>query len=586
MKTFEKVIPILKRNRLRIFVGLILLVIIDLLQLYVPKIMQKAIDSLNIPGITSSYFIKPALLIVAIAVSIALIRFVWRILLIGNAWITDREIRQMYYEHLLSLSMNFFNKAKTGDLMAYAVNDLNAVRMLIGFGFVILIDIVVFAIGAIIFMIRIDLKLTLLAIIPLPLLTLIIIIFGKKIHRHFRKVQKAFATLSGKVQESISGIRVVKAFVQEEAELGKISDSAYDYVKENLSLVKIFGMFHPFLFLIISMSMGIVLLFGGEFAMTNQISMGEFVAFFSYLGMFVWPAIAVGWFVNLYQRGTASLNRINSIFEIQPEIVDENPNYSITELSGNIKIKNLSYRYPQRDEKQTEENPLVLNGISFSIETGKTLAIVGKTGSGKTTIIDLITRVYNPPRNHIFIDEHEIYQIPLKTLRENIVTVPQDIFLFSDSVANNISLGKPDVDREIIENIARKAQVYDDILDFADGFDTVVGERGTTLSGGQKQRLAIARALLTDPKILILDDALSSVDTKTEKQILSHLTELRKNKTTIIIAHRISSIQHADKIIVLENHKIAESGNHRELLKKGGIYKNLYEKQQIEEKLK
>ncbi|RLC52771.1 MAG: ABC transporter ATP-binding protein, partial [Candidatus Cloacimonadota bacterium] len=562
MKTFEKVIPILKRNKLRIFVGLFLLIIIDLLQLYVPKIMQKAIDSLNIPGITPSFLIKPALLIVAIAVSIALIRFIWRILLIGNAWITDREIRQMYYEHLLLLSKNFFNKAKTGDLMAYAINDLNAVRMLIGFGFVILVDIVVFAIGAIIFMIKIDLKLTLLAIIPLPLLTLVIIVFGKKIHHRFRRVQKAFATLSGKVQESISGIRVVKAFVQEEAELEKVSRSAYEYVKENLSLVKIFGMFHPFLFLIISLSMGMVLLFGGKFAMTNQISMGEFVAFFSYLGMFVWPAIAVGWFVNLYQRGTASLKRINSIFEIEPEIVDENPDYSIKELKGNIEVKNLSFRYPPRDKEQKEENPLILNDISFSLEAGKTLAIVGKTGCGKTTIIDLITRIYNPPKNHIFIDGYEIYQIPLKTLRENIVTVPQEIFLFSDSIANNISLGKPDVDRKIIEDIAGKAQIYDDIIDFENGFDTIIGERGVTLSGGQKQRLAIARALLTDPNILILDDALSSVDTKTERQILQHLAEIRKNKTTIIIAHRISSIQHADKIIVIENGKVAESGNH------------------------
>ncbi len=473
---------------------------------------------------------------------------------------------------------SYFDQAKTGDLMAYATNDINAVRMLVGFGFVILVDIAVFSVASLFFMVNISLKLTLLAIIPMPLLTFVIIFFGKKIHFHFKLVQKSFATMSGQVQESISGIRVVKAFVQEKAELDKVSRSAYEYVKENIALVRIFGIFHPVLFLVISISMGVVLVFGGEATLIGEISMGEFVAFFSYLGMFVWPMIAIGWFVNLLQRGKASLTRLNSIFEVEPEIYDEDPDQSIISLQGKLEIRNLSFRYK-------EDSPEIFSGVSFGIECGKTLAMVGRTGCGKTTMIDLITRVYTPPRNSIFIDDHDLYEIPLQVLRKHVVTVPQDIFLFSDSIADNIALGKPDASREEIEAAARNAQVYNDIIEFEKGFDTVIGERGVTLSGGQKQRLAIARALLTDPEILILDDALSAVDTKTEKEILDLLIRIRENKTTIIIAHRISSLQHSDRIIVFEARKIAETGNHEELLKAGGIYRDLYEKQMIKEKL-
>jgi ATP-binding cassette, subfamily B, multidrug efflux pump len=576
MKTFEKVAPILKRNWLKIIIGLILIIVVDLLQLTIPKIIQRSVDIMQSDNVVHSALFKPALMIFLLAISIAFIRFLWRILLIGNAWVIDRDLRQMYYEHLLLLSQNYFNKAKTGDLMAYATNDLNAVRMLMGFGLIILVDIIIFSVGAIFFMTNINLRLTLLAVTPMPLLSIIIIIFGKKIHKHFGRVQKTFASLSGKVQESISGIRVVKAFVQEEFELEKMSDSAYKYVKSNIALVRIFGIFHPFLFLIISVSMGIVLVFGGQGVLLNEISMGEFIAFFSYLGMFVWPAIAIGWLVNLYQRGTASLKRMNSIFEVMPEITDDAADDKITVLKGNIEVKDLTYGYVETT---------VLENISFKIKTGETLAVVGRTGCGKSTLIDLLTRVYNPPKNSIFADGNEIYKIPLNTLHTDIVMVPQDIFLFSDTIAGNIGLGNPDAEREILEDVARRAQVHEEISEFEDGFDTVIGERGVTLSGGQKQRLAIARALLTNPNVLILDDALSAVDTKTEKKILEHLTDIRKDKTTIIISHRISSIQHADKIIVIDNKTITETGSHKELLKQNGIYRDLYEKQQIKERL-
>ena len=578
MNTFSRVMPILKKNWFKIFLGLILLVLVDIFQLVVPKIMQKAVDLVSIPGVEHGDLIKYPLMILGIAVGIAATRYLWRLLLIGNAWIIDRDIREMYYKHLMSLSRNFYNRSQTGDLMAYATNDMNAVRMLMGFGFVIIVDIVLMSVASILFMININLRLTLLAIIPMPILSVIIIFFGKRIHHHFKQVQLSFATMSGQVQESLSGIRVIKAFVQEDSEVNRVSKSAYRYVTENIALVRIFGMFHPALFLIISISMGIVMVFGGEYTILQEITMGEYIAFFSYLGMFVWPMIAIGWFVNLYQRGRASMIRLNSIFDVEPEIVDENVNKNINDLKGDIQFSNLSYRY-------NEESALIFDDISFELKAGKTLAVVGRTGCGKTTIIDLLTRLYNPPRDSIFIDGHEIYSIPLDVLRDKIVTVPQDIFLFSTSILDNIRLGRPEATREEVESAAKSAQVYDDIMGFSNGFDTVIGERGVTLSGGQKQRLAIARALLSNPSILILDDSLSAVDTKTEKEILENLLELRRNRTTIIIAHRISSLQHADHIIVIDDKRISESGSHAELLENGQLYHDLFEKQKIEEKL-
>lgn len=579
MKTFTKVIPYIKQNFKRILFGIFLLILIDLAQLIIPKIIQHAIDGIGKVGFTKTNLLYAGLAILLIALFMTLMRYFWRLFILGSAWFVDRNVRQDYFEHLMSLSANFFNHSKTGDLMAYAINDLRAIRMLVGFGFVIGVDIILLTIASLAFMIQINLRLTLLSIIPLPFLTIIIIVFGKKIHKRFDKVQKTFATMSGKVQESISGIRVVKAFVQEDSELQKISESAYDYVKENISLVRIQGMFHPSFMLIIGLSMMIVMVFGGEATMVGEITIGEFIAFFQYLGMFVWPMIAIGWVVNLYQRGTASLNRINKIFDEKPEIVDEaEVDHSIKELRGTIEYKDLSFSY---DEK----SPLIFDDISFKVNAGKTLAIVGRTGSGKSTVIDLLTRVYNPEKNSIYIDDKEIYSIPLQILRENIVMVPQEIFLFSQTLRDNIILGKPNASEEEIIRVTKQAQVYDDILDFRNGFDTMVGERGVTLSGGQKQRIAIARAILTNPNILILDDSLSAVDTKTEKNILDHLITLRRGKTTIIIAHRISSLQHSDNIIVLDDKKIVEQGTHEELLEAKGIYQIIYEKQQLEEKI-
>ncbi|MDD2228986.1 MAG: ABC transporter ATP-binding protein [Candidatus Cloacimonetes bacterium] len=578
MRTFDAILPYIKKSYSRIAGGIVMLILVDIVQLAVPKVMQYAIDSIQAGSIDSRGLAWIGLLIFALAIAVMILRYFWRVLIIGNSFQIEKSLRQDFYNHLLKLSQNFFNKSKTGDLMAYATNDLNAVRMLFGIGLIAAMDIVLMTVASFSFMVSINWRLTLLAIIPMPFLTLTISYFGKKMHKRFAGVQKSFASLSGRVQESISGIRIVKAFVQEKNELEKIDEVSRDFVKQNMGLARIAGVFHPFMGFVISTSIVITLYFGGRAAIRGEITIGGFIAFFQYLGMLVWPMIAIGWIVDMYQRGTASLKRLNEIFEVQPEVNDAHADSSITSLQGAIRLQNLSFRYGK-------DLPLIFEDISMSIDGGKTLAIVGPTGCGKTTLIELLVRIYNPETNSVYIDEHELFSIPLKVLRRDAVLVPQDIFLFSDTIANNIRLGNPDTTDEAVYEAARIAQVYDEIMDFDHKFDTMVGERGITLSGGQKQRVAIARALLTNPQILILDDALSAVDTKTERHILECLIELRKGKTTIIIAHRISSIQHADKIIVLGDAKIAERGNHQELIQLGKLYNDLYEKQRIRARL-
>lgn len=578
MRTFDAILPYLKKSYGRIAWGIVMLILVDIVQLITPKVMQYAIDSIQERKISSTGLIWLALIIIGLALAVMVLRYFWRILIIGNSFQIEKHLRQDFYDHLLKLSQKFFNRSKIGDLMAYATNDLNAVRMLFGMGLIAAMDIILMTIASFSFMGSIDWRLTGLAVLPMPILTITISIFGKKMHKSFFRVQKSFASLTGAIQESISGIRIVKAFVQEKPELEKVDEVSWQYVKENISMAKIAGFFHPFQSLVISLSMIITLFFGGRAAIRGDITIGEFIAFFQYLGMLVWPMIAIGWIVDMYQRGTASLKRLNEIFETEPEIDDSEADHSIKALQGNIEVRDLSFRYG-------EKLPLVFDNISTSISDGKTLAVVGPTGCGKTTLIELLVRIYEPPKGSILIDGHLLHRIPLSVLRRDMVLVPQDIFLFSDSISNNIRLGSPETSIEEVYEAARLAQIYDEVMDFENKFDTVIGERGVTLSGGQKQRVAIARALLTNPEILILDDALSAVDTKTERFIVEKLIETRKGKTTIIIAHRISSIQHADHIIVLGDGTIQESGTHEELVDKGKLYHDLYEKQRIRARL-
>jgi ATP-binding cassette subfamily B multidrug efflux pump len=578
MRTFDAILPYLKKSYGKIGLGIFMLILVDLVQLITPRVMQYAIDSIQERTIDQKGLVWMGLIILGLALAVMVLRFFWRVLIIGNSHMIEKHLRQDFYNHLLRLSQNFFNRSKTGDLMAYATNDLNAVRMLLGMGLIASMDIVLMTVASFSFMGAINWRLTALAVIPMPFLTITISYFGRKMHKSFFRVQESFATLTGKIQESISGIRVIKAFVQEKSELEKVDEVSLDYVNRNISMAKIAGIFHPFMSFVISISMIITLYFGGRATIKGDITIGEFIAFFQYLGMLVWPMIAIGWIVDMYQRGTASLKRLNEIFQEMPEIDDREADDSIKALEGDIEISDLSFRYG-------EGLPLIFDGISGSIAGGKTLAVVGPTGCGKTTLIELLVRIYEPPRGSILIGGHEVHRIPLNVLRRDVVLVPQDIFLFSDTISNNIRLGNPETSLQNVYDAAQVAQVYDEIMEFDHKFDTMVGERGITLSGGQKQRVAIARALLTNPEVLILDDALSAVDTKTERQILERLIELRKGRTTIIIAHRISSIQHADHIIVLGEGKIVERGSHAELLALGGLYKGLYEKQRIRARL-
>jgi ATP-binding cassette subfamily B protein len=579
MSNLKLIFSYLKPHKKHLVIGILSLVLVDGLMMIIPQIERHVIDSLKLPGFASSDLLKFSLLIVVIALVMAVLRFLWRWFIIGTSYKIERGIRNSFNDHLHRLSASFFQNHKTGNLMAYATNDLRAIQRVMGSGIVIIADTTVMLIATLALMTNIDWQLTLYVIIPLPFVTLMMLFFGKRIHRLFKRIQYTFAKLSERVQENISGIRIIKSFAAEDRYEKTVSEDAQELVAHNMKLVKIFGIFYPGMTAIIGISLLLTLWLGGSRTILNYISIGEFVAFSSYLTMLIWPMIAMGWIVNLYQRGTASLNRIQEILKTPPEIFDgPEVNHSIKKLEGNIEVQNMSFAYP-------DSETLVLNDISFSISKGETLAIVGRTGEGKSTIVKLLTRTFNPPKNTIFFDGNEIYTIPLAVLRENIAVVIQDIFLFSATVEENVRFGYWDASRDDIIRATRISQFYNDIKEFDKGFDAVVGERGVSLSGGQKQRLAIARAIVKNAPILILDDAFSSVDSETENIILKQLIKWQKGKTTIIIAHRISTMQHADKIIVLDKGKIVEQGNHKTLLKKGGIYKNIYEKQKLKEEI-
>ncbi|MBS3740556.1 MAG: ABC transporter ATP-binding protein [Candidatus Cloacimonetes bacterium] len=578
MHNFKIIYSYLKPYWKRILAGIICLLIVDAAQLIIPKIIQHVIDTMHKPGFTMSVVFQFALLIFVLALIMAGLRFLWRVLLIKNSFKIERKFRNDYYEHLQKLSQKFYQQHNTGDLMAYATNDLRAVRMLFGIGFVMAFDVIIMMIPALILMGSIDFRLTLYVVIPLPIVTFIMVFFGRKIHRRFSKVQEIFEKLSGRVQEIISGIRLVKSFNREEQFSERVNSQSRNLVNQRIDVVKIWGLFFPLMFMIIGISQLLMLYFGGKLTILSDITIGELVAFNSYLQLLSWPVIGIGWIANLYQRGTASLNRIRKIMAEEPDIYDDEElvDHSITELHGKLEVKNLSFSY---EDSETE----ILKDISFSINKGETLAIVGQTGAGKSTIIKILTRMVNPPRNTIFYDDNEIYKIPLDTLRNGIAVVTQDIFLFASTVKENIRVGNKKASLQKIEEITQMSQFHKDILDMEDQFDSVIGERGVSLSGGQKQRLAIARALIKNASFLILDDALSSVDTETEELILKELKEYQKNRANIIIAHRISTMKHADKIIVLKDGGVAERGTHKQLVRMNGIYTDIYNKQKLKE---
>ncbi|MCD4846566.1 MAG: ABC transporter ATP-binding protein/permease [Candidatus Aegiribacteria sp.] len=560
-------------HRKAIGLGLITLIFVDALQLVVPQIFKRVIDSLASGMATSGQILTLGLAVLGIYILMGVFRFLWRYLVIGASHRIDRNIRQELYDHLQTLSPQYYDQTKVGDIMAHATNDISAVRMATGIATIASFDAIFLSLSSVTIMVIMNWKLTLLTMIPLPLIALMMLKFGKLIHKRFESVQEAFSTLTEKAQESLSGVRVIKAYGDEESENKFFSGKAEECVSQNVKLARIWGMFQPMIGALAMASMAILLGAGGAMVIRGTISLGEFVAFSSYLMMLIWPMIAIGWVVNILQRGAASMGRLQKIFTTLPDILDgEN---SITPEPA-ISVEHLSFTYPGTDVE-------VLKDISFNLSVGSTLGVVGRTGSGKTTLVELLMRLYDPPEGTVFVGGVDVRNMKLSKIRGMFGYVPQETFLFAMSIAENISFGADGIPPERISELARIVDISSEIEDFSDGYDTMVGERGVTLSGGQKQRVAIARALAVTPEILVLDDSLSSVDTETEAAILSRLKHEIRNLTSILIAHRISTIQNAGHIIVIDNGRVVEQGTHAELLEHEGFYTELYRMQQLEE---
>jgi ATP-binding cassette subfamily B protein len=543
----------------------------------IPLLLGEGVDSLMHKNFEPKVVLWFCAALVAFAAVKGLFQYWMRVILIGVSRDIEYDLRNDLFAHLTTLSQDFCQRSRTGDIMARATNDLNAVRMMLGPGLMYWMETSLMFVVVLIVMLRIDWPLTLCALFPAPLVSLAVVYFGRRIHARFDRIQKLFSDLSSRVQESIAGVRIIRAYVREETELKYFATLNLEYTRENIRLARISGFFLPLLQALIGITLLIVLWFGGLRLLNGRLTLGQFVMFNTYLAVLVWPMIAFGWVVNLIERGTASLKRITALMSEKPSIVEPlSPSIPSGKLRGEIEFCNVSVRYP---------GGYALDGVSFRIVAGSLVAIVGHTGSGKTTLANLIPRLLDPDEGCVLIDGVDVRAISLSTLRRRIGFVPQETFLFSATVAENIAFGVESVTEERIRWAAEVAGLGPDIVSFPDGYQTLVGERGITLSGGQKQRTAIARAILRDPSILILDDALSSVDTLTEDRILSTLAEIMRERTTILISHRVSTVRNADRIFVLEKGKIAEQGTHQELLELGGYYADLYQKQQLEEEL-
>lgn len=581
MGSFRRLKDFFFKHKWSYIFGIIWLLSVDAAQLAIPRILGNLTDDLEKNILDKSGIIKYVFYIILAGLVVAVGRYFWRMYIIGNSRKLEYHLRKQLFDHLLTLSPNYFNTHKTGDLMSHATNDISAVRRALGFGIIMLIDSLFLIILTLYMMINTtSLKMTIIAVFNLPIIILLTRNFGKTIYNRSRIVQGAFSNLTEITQESFAGIRVIKSFVQEDLVSEKFYQVNEDSLRKNLDLVKVSGSFRPLLQFVFSISLLITIYYGGKQVIVGNISLGNFIAFNSFLALLSWPTRALGQIINVLQRGAASMDRLNLILDEKSEILELNDAIDLNEIHGEIQFRNVSFKYPN-------SNYNALTDINFTVEKGKTLAIVGKTGSGKTTIVNLLLRLYDISQGEILIDDMDVKNLSLKTLRENIGYVPQDNFLFSQSLKDNIAFAFDEkVPDEKIYSAAKIAEVYDNIMKFPKKFDTILGERGVTLSGGQKQRTSIARAIIKEPPILILDDSLSAVDTETEEKILNNLKDSTKDITTIIISHRISTIQSAHKILFLDNGQIKERGTHEELLALDGLYRDLYEKQLLEEKIK
>jgi ATP-binding cassette, subfamily B, multidrug efflux pump len=582
----RRLLPYVRRSRRAFIVGLACVVITTAIQLSSPWILKHAIDDLNL-GVTRAKLGFYAALILGVAVAGGIFRFLMRRIIIGASRVIEYEIRNDFFAALERQPLAYFQARRTGDLMSRATNDLNAVRMMIGPAVMYSSNtIIVFAV-AILLMLSIDPRLTGVALLPLPFVSISVRVFGQAIHRRFEKIQEQLSDISAVAQEALAGVRVVRAYRQERAELERFRRANLEYVERNRGLIRLQGFFFPSMSLFLGLGALLVLWLGSREVIRGRITIGEFVAFNSYLVMLSWPMIAFGWVTNMLQRGMASWKRMLEVLDA-PQVVDAYPPVAFAEyvgqgasrpIEGAIEIKDLTFAYG--------ENTPVLRNVSLRIEPGQTVALIGPTGSGKSTLLNLLPRLHEPPPGTVFVDGVDVRHIPLSVLRGAIGFVPQEPFLFSDTIRNNILFGvdEPGQHASRVEDAAAIARLDKDLGSFPKGYDSLVGERGITLSGGQKQRTALARAIAINPAILILDDALSAVDTYTEEEILSRLRDVMRQRTSLIVSHRVSTVRDADQILVLDGGRIVERGTHDDLVRRDGAYAALYRKQLLEEEL-
>jgi ATP-binding cassette subfamily B multidrug efflux pump len=584
LKEFRTLIPYVKKRILQYLAGLLFLFITNGGQLYLPQLLRRAIDTIASGTFSLSSILPIAAVMVGIAVIVAVGRFFWRYFLGGASRSIEAELRERLFVHLQSLSSTFYGKMKTGDLMARMTNDMRAIRQASGFALVSFVDGFLMTIAILAIMLSQNARLTLLSISPLPIITIGVILFGRLIGEQFRRVQEGFSNLSEMTQESLTGIRVLKTFVQEAAFGKRFLEKNQDYSNRNMVLVRTWGVLFPAVGFLAGITTLILILFGGSAVIEGTISPGEFTAFLAYLQMLVWPMLGAGFTINMIQRAGASLGRVNRILEEEPDIqspvqvtaADAAAAGRFTPIRGDITIDALTYTYPQTEKA-------VLKDINLEVPAGSILGILGKTGSGKTTLVQLLPRILDPPSGTVYLDGRDIRSYDLPTLRMSIGMVPQETFLFSSSIQDNIAFASRDGDDQLVGQVAAISTIDRDFNTFPDGIKTVVGERGITLSGGQKQRVAISRALASDASVFIFDDSLSSVDMETEDAILNDLLPFLRGKTLILISHRISTLKTADRIVVLDEGRITQYGSHEQLLEQRGFYSDIYRLQQLEE---
>lgn len=577
---FRHLKEILWRYKFKYTFGIMFIIICDGLQLFTPEVLGNLTYDIENNLLTQDKILNYMFLVMIIAIGVALFRYLWRKNVVTASREIEYDLRKNLFGHLETLSMEFYHHNTTGSLMAHATNDITSIRNSFGMGIVMIVDSSFLTLFTVYRMLtNTDIKLTLLALIPMPFIALASFLLGGVIQKRFKSVQEAFEDLTTKVQEAFSGIRVIKAFAREDHEDLSFKEANDHNLKINMQLVRIFGVLFPLIMFISTLSLIISITYGGIMVVNNELSIGRYVEFLLYLGLLTWPILAIGWVINVLQRGIASLKRVNNILDVTPTIYDQENSKVVEDLQATVEINNLSFTYPNTDIE-------VLKDINVKLKKGDTLAIVGRTGSGKTTLANLILRLYDIEKGSIEIGGHSTKSLKLEQLRETIGYVPQDNFLFSSEIQDNIAFSNATMSKERIEESSKIAHVHDEILSFPEAYHTLLGEKGINLSGGQKQRISIARAIAKDPDILIFDDSLSAVDTKTEDSILKYLQGEIAHKTTIIIAHRISTIKDADEIIVLDDATITERGTHDELVALDGLYNDLYKKQLLEEKVK